>query len=85
MNETVKIAISLPRHLLEQIDRRLGAHRGSRSRFFRDAVEEKLLREDTESARQRYVAGYERDPETADEVDAARLAASSLLAREPWA
>lgn len=84
MNETVKIAISLPRRLLDAVDRRREASNASRSRFFREAVEEKLQRDDAEDAVQRYVAGYERDPETPEEVEAARRAASSLLADEPW-
>ncbi len=32
----------------------------------------------------RYVRGYAMQPETADEVEAARAASSKVLAAEPW-
>jgi hypothetical protein len=32
----------------------------------------------------RYVSGYASQPETADEVEAARAASAKVLAAEPW-
>jgi metal-responsive CopG/Arc/MetJ family transcriptional regulator len=83
MTKIVKIAISLPEQLLEDVDRRRRATGSSRSSFFREAVEARLgatHRNDVE----RYVDGYMRHPETAEEIQAATPAAMTVFAAEPW-
>jgi Arc/MetJ-type ribon-helix-helix transcriptional regulator len=79
MTKIVKIAISLPEQLLDDVDRRRRAAGASRSSFFREAVEARLAasqRSDVE----RYVDGYTRDPETAEEIQAATDSAVAMLA-----
>lgn len=83
MTKIVKIAISLPQQLLEDVDRRRRDAGASRSLYFREAVETRLAasqRTDIE----RYVDGYTRQPETAEEIQAATIAAMAVFAAEPW-
>jgi len=83
MNRTVKVAISLPSDLLARVDlvrRRRGE---SRSRYFRDAAAA-YLAEGGDTLVEEYRRGYERDPETPEEVTAAMASAVELLSSEPW-
>jgi metal-responsive CopG/Arc/MetJ family transcriptional regulator len=83
MTKIVKIAISLPEQLLEDVDRRRRAAGSSRSSFFREAVEARLAATHrTDVAR--YVDGYVRHPETGEEIHAATAAAMTAFAAEPW-
>lgn len=82
MGKTVKIAISLPEELLQAAERESQARGVTRSEFFRQAVEGALERR--QDAIERYMRGYHEQPETDDEVVAARQASSAALAMEPW-
>jgi metal-responsive CopG/Arc/MetJ family transcriptional regulator len=83
MKRAVKVAISLSDDLLRRVDRARRERKVSRSEYFRQAATNFL-----EPARDRdvdrYVRGYSTQPETADEVEAARAASSKVLAAEPW-
>lgn len=56
----------------------------SRSEYFRRAVETLLGRERENEISELYARAYRKDPETPGEIDAARRAARSVLAQEPW-
>ncbi len=55
----------------------------SRSEYFRQAATN-LLGLSGEQDVDRYVRGYANQPETTDEVEAARAASARGLAAEPW-
>jgi metal-responsive CopG/Arc/MetJ family transcriptional regulator len=84
MGRSTKIAISLPEHVLEAIEKERIARGESRSEFFRRAVE-RLLREEQESKKvEKYIQGYSAVPESAEEVETVHLAGVTVLAEEPW-
>lgn len=84
MRKASKIAISLPEEVLAAVEREREASGESRSQFFREATEALLrLRREREIS-EVYVRGYTAAPETEEEVEAARRAASTILAEEPW-
>jgi len=82
--KTSKVAISLPDEVLTAVEREREESGESRSQIFRRALE-LLLRQRTErEMSERYVRAYQEMPETTEEVTAARHAASTILAEEPW-
>ena len=84
MSKTSKVAISLPEEVLTAVEREREESGESRSQIFRRALE-LLLRQRTErEMSERYVRAYQEMPETREEVTAARRAASTILAEEPW-
>jgi metal-responsive CopG/Arc/MetJ family transcriptional regulator len=83
MKRAVKVAISLPDDLLHRVDRARRERKVSRSEYFRQAATN-LLGLTGEQEIDRYVRGYSKHPETADEVEAARAASATGLAGEPW-
>lgn len=84
MGKAVKIAISLPADILEAAERERKARRETRSEFFRRAVETLLRRERERKAIERYVQGYQEQPETDEEVTAVHQVSSEVLGQEPW-
>ncbi len=83
MKRAVKVAISLPDELLHRVDRARREHKVSRSEYFRQAATN-WLGLTGEQDIDRYVRGYSSQPETTDEVEAARAASARGLAAEPW-
>jgi len=83
MKRAVKVAISLPDDLLHRVDRARRERKVSRSEYFRQAATN-LLGLSGEQDIDRYVRGYSNQPETTDEVEAARAASARGLAAEPW-
>ncbi|MBI4187445.1 MAG: ribbon-helix-helix protein, CopG family [Chloroflexi bacterium] len=84
MNKSTKVAISLPEHILEAIEKERKASGESRSEFFRRAAE-KLLKQELESkAVEAYIRGYCVMPESAEEVEAMHRAGVAVLSEEPW-
>ena len=83
MKRAVKVAISLPDDLLHRVDRACKARKVSRSEYFRQAATN-LLGLGADHDVDRYVRGYSNQPETSDEVEAARAASARALAAEPW-
>ncbi len=84
MSKTAKIAISLPEDVLAAVERQRRDSGESRSEFFRRAAEILLRRQREQEMNELYVRAYQQMPETAEEVEAARRAASNILAEEPW-
>lgn len=81
MSETVKVTISLPRELLELVERE---RHETRSELFRRAVESWLAQRRKKGAVDRYVQGYLDHPETEKEGLESWGRAQSSLAAEPW-
>ena len=77
------MAISLPDDLLRRVDRARRERKLSRSEYFRQAATN-LLDLTGDHDVDRYVRGYSKQPETPDEVEAARAASATGLAAEPW-
>lgn len=84
MRKTTKIAISLPEGVLATVEQERRQSGESRSQFFRRAVETLLRHQREEEMSEQYMRAYQRIPETNEEVEAARRAASNILAQEPW-
>jgi metal-responsive CopG/Arc/MetJ family transcriptional regulator len=85
MSKTSKIAISLPQEILDAVERERDQRGESRSQFFRRAVETLLRHQQEQELSEQYILAYQQTPETTAEVEAARRAASTILAEEPWA
>jgi metal-responsive CopG/Arc/MetJ family transcriptional regulator len=84
MPKTSKIAISLPEEVLTAVEKEREGSGESRSQIFRRAVELLLRQRKEREMSERYIHAYQQSPETKEEVAAARRAASSVLAEEPW-
>ena len=82
--KTTKIAISLPEAVLDAVEKEREGSGESRSEFFRRAVEALLRQQREKELSERYVRAYQNLPESPEEVEAARKAAGSILAEEPW-
>ena len=84
MPKTSKIAISLPEEVLTAVEREREESGESRSQIFRRAVDLLLRQRKEREMSELYIRAYQTVPETKEEVDAARRAASTILAEEPW-
>ncbi len=84
MPKIAKIAISLPEEVLASVERERRNSGESRSQFFRRAVEALLRRQQEQEMSEQYIRAYQQIPETEEEIEAARHAASDILAKEPW-
>jgi len=84
MPRTSKIAISLPEEVLTAVEREREESGESRSQIFRRAVNLLLRQQKEREMSELYIRAYQQVPETKEEVDAARRAASTILAEEPW-
>ena len=79
-----KLAISLPRSLLDQVEKFRKKSGESRSSLIQRAIRLFLESHIRRSKIQQYVTGYSTQPETAEEIRAAEAAAAYLLSEEPW-
>lgn len=84
MNKSTKVAISLPEHVLEAIEKERKTRGESRSEFFRRAAEKLLKQEQESKAIEKYIQGYCDMPESADEVETIHKAGTAVLSQEPW-
>lgn len=84
MSRAIKISISLPSEVLEQADRERETTGESRSEFVRQAVEERIRRIAEAERIERYVEGYRKLPETAEEVASSFTMSRAALSGEPW-
>ena len=84
MPKTSKIAISLPEEVLDAVEREREESGESRSQIFRRAVDLLLRQRKEREMSEQYIQAYQEMPETEEEVAAARRAASTILAEEPW-
>jgi metal-responsive CopG/Arc/MetJ family transcriptional regulator len=84
MPKTTKIAISLPEDMLAVVEQERRESGESRSELFRRAVEMLLRRRREQEMSERYIRAYQQTPETKEEIEAARHAASAILSEESW-
>lgn len=79
-----KITMYLPENLFRKVERNRKEKGETRSVFIRKAIELAWAVRERQADIARYVEGYQRYPETADEIAAAEAALSDLIAEEPW-
>ena len=79
-----QVAISLPEEMLTAVEKEREESGESRSQIFRRAVELLLRQRNEREMSEQYMRAYQEMPETKEEVTAARRAASTILAEEPW-
>ena len=84
MGNTEKIAISLPTEVYREVEKARKATAETRSAFIRRAIELALKDREQKALIKKYVDGYEKNPETEEEVNAAQASAAALFAEEPW-
>ena len=84
MSKTSKIGISLPEEMLTAVEKERQQSGESRSQIFRRAVDLLLRQQKERKMSEQYIRAYQQLPETEEEIDAARRAASSILTEEPW-
>jgi len=82
--KAAKIAISLPEDVLDAVEREREVSGESRSEFFRRAVEGLLRRQREQELSEQYVRAYQMQPDSPEEIEAAKRSAASILAEEPW-
>ncbi|HKB16683.1 MAG TPA: hypothetical protein VKF62_11500 [Planctomycetota bacterium] len=83
-NRSVKIAVSIPDSLFREVERVRRKTRRPRSAVVAEAIECWLARSKHADRVRRDEEGYRRYPETEEEIRAAELAASDILAEIPW-
>ena len=86
---SMSISIELDQELLDRLDQRAAREDRSRSALIGDAIESHLpdetLREGERERISREIAeGYERVPETEEELSAARTRTRLMIEEEPW-
>jgi len=79
-----KIAISIPDELLEAVEKERQSKGESRSAFFRLAVEEHLRRAKERVDVQQYIRGYQKYPETKEEIALAESTIHYAFDEESW-
>jgi metal-responsive CopG/Arc/MetJ family transcriptional regulator len=79
-----KITISLPRDLIEIVERRQKACGDSRSEVIVHLLESALRREQELEEIDRYLRGYRELPETDDEVTVTDRVAAEAASWDPW-
>lgn len=84
MRKVAKVAISLPGDMLEVVEKERKAKGESRSEFFRRAVEELLRQQRERESIEEYIHGYQKIPETDEEIKTVHRAGTLVLAEEPW-
>lgn len=76
--------VQLNDDLLRQLDERAAKEGRSRSALIRDAIEEYLFDEDRARIDREIIEGYERIPETDEEIAAAERSTRRMIEEEPW-
>jgi metal-responsive CopG/Arc/MetJ family transcriptional regulator len=79
-----KIAISLPREVLASVEEACRGQGQSRSEFILHAVRAYLDTRIAEAEAAAYARGYERFPETPEEIAEIDRMGAAVLALEPW-
>ena len=80
--KATKVAVSVPTDLFEAVERARRDARKSRSAVVQDALRQWLRRQAEIGLVRDYEAGYQRHPESHDEIDEATAMAVGLLARD---
>lgn len=76
--------VQLTRELLFRLDERAAREGRSRSALIRDAIEAYLTDDARDEISRQIIAGYERIPETEEEIAAAEREAREAVREEPW-
>jgi metal-responsive CopG/Arc/MetJ family transcriptional regulator len=84
MNRSMKVAISLPEHVLVAVEKERKTSGESRSEFFRRAAEKLLKQQQEARVIEKYIQGYCDKPESIEEVKAIHRSGTAVLAQEPW-
>jgi metal-responsive CopG/Arc/MetJ family transcriptional regulator len=79
-----KIAISLPDDVYQAVEKERLAKGESRSKFFCRAVEDYLRRERERKDVEQYIRGYQKYPETKEEMALAEATLPYVMADNPW-
>lgn len=82
--DMVKIALNLPDGVYDALEKSRAKSGASRSGYIRDAVEERLRREKKQVDIERYIQGYRRFPETAEEIAYSESLVRKVFAENPW-
>jgi hypothetical protein len=84
MSVAVKTAISLPRRDFDQLELFRKRTHISRSKIMLEALRTWLRLQHQAALEQRYVEGYERQPDRVSDVNAFYRAGLASLSEEPW-
>jgi len=76
--------VQLNEHLLQRLDERAAREGRSRSALIRDAIEGYLHDEENTRIDREIREGYERLPETDEEISVGEREARELIREEPW-
>jgi metal-responsive CopG/Arc/MetJ family transcriptional regulator len=76
--------VQLSEVLLRRLDERAAREGRSRSSLIRDAIEAYLADEARDEISRQIIAGYERIPETDEEMAWAEASAREAVEEEPW-
>lgn len=76
--------VQLSEELLRRLDERAAREGRSRSALIRDAIEEHLYDEEEAEISRQIIAGYERIPETEEEMAWAEAGMREMIREEPW-
>jgi metal-responsive CopG/Arc/MetJ family transcriptional regulator len=76
--------VQLTDKLLRRLDERAAREGRSRSALIRDAIEEYLYDEAKAKIDREIIEGYERIPETEEEMRWAEASAREMIREEPW-
>jgi metal-responsive CopG/Arc/MetJ family transcriptional regulator len=76
--------VQLNEDLLRRLDERAAREGRSRSALIRDAIEAYLYDEDKARIDREIIEGYERIPETEEEIRAAERETREAIREEPW-
>lgn len=83
-DERTQTLVQLTRQLLQRLDERAAREGRSRSALIRDAIEAYLYDEEEAEIDRQIREGYERFPETAEELASAERAGREGIREEPW-
>jgi metal-responsive CopG/Arc/MetJ family transcriptional regulator len=76
--------VQLTEELLRRLDERAAREGRSRSALIRDAIETYLVDEGRDAITRQIIAGYERIPETEEEMAWAEASTREMIEEEPW-
>jgi len=82
--ERTQTLVQLTRSLLQRLDERAAREGRSRSALIRDAIEAYMHDEEKARIDREIREGYERIPETDEEIAAAYREAREAIREEPW-
>ncbi len=82
--ERTQTLVQLTQSLLQRLDERAAREGRSRSALIRDAIEAYLYDEEQARIDREIREGYERIPETAEELAAAEREGREMVREEPW-